>query len=77
MHPNYYIQQFHGTLPDKLQKVLTGFCKTEPSAMYPFSYNGTLEVFLEKWNRPVMVFPKDEKEYGVIYITQHNNFGQR
>lgn len=77
MHPNYYIQQFHGEIPEKLHKHLVSFCKTEPTTIFPFSYNGTLEVFLEKWNRPVMVFPKNEKEYGVIYITHHDHFGQR
>jgi len=77
MHPKYYIQRFHGELPAKLHNTLMGFCKPEPSAIYPLSYSGTLENFLEKWDRPVLIVPKGEKEYGVIYVTQHNSFNPR
>ena len=77
MTQKYYIYQFHGTLPDKLMKTLLGFCQAEPNAIYPLSYTGTLEGFLEKWNRPVMIVPKDEKEFGMICVTQHSTFGSR
>lgn len=77
MSHKYYISLFHGTLPEKLHTILLGLCKAEQSPVYPLSYTGTLENFLEKWNRPVMIIPKGEKEYGVIYVTHHSTFGQR
>ncbi len=35
-------------------------------------FQGSLDDFAERWNRPILVYPD-----GTIYVTQHSNFGQR
>jgi hypothetical protein len=41
------------------------------------TFMGTLDEFIEQYGRPIIVYPSQDDEDGVIGVTRHSNFGQR
>ena len=62
-------QQLEGCFPDTLEKVAVG-----NTPLY-WKYSGDIGKFIDRWNRPVLIYPNDGDL--TIGITQYNSFSQQ
>jgi len=73
----YKISTFHGSLPSNLVKRLDELsCYKQDEHLI---YEGSIDNFLQKWKRHVMIYPDTTNLAfdGTIFVTQYKTFSQR
>jgi len=75
------VYMYHGysvTLYDDLIKLVGCYPEENEDGDDVLYFDGTLDEFVSRWKRPVMIVPNRNTDGpGIIGVTQHSNFGQR